>query len=331
MSRKSKSQYLLEKSIHAALSAIEVYNKPDFKYREESFCILMVNAWEVLLKARILQENKNKIQSIYIEDSSKQRKDGKPHKKTKYKTSRSGNFLTLDIINAIQVCKLDRRLSENLKLLVEIRDNAIHFYNESKVFEKKLLEIGTASLKSYVDCVNDWFDYDLSRYNFFLMPISFFHVHEIKSFSINKEEKQHKNLLQYIDSIEKAHPSDIKSKHNISLILETKFVRSQSLDGIPIRVDSNNPNAISVKIDSEERFGEMYPWSFKEDLVPKLKARYSNIKFDAQFRTLIRSLEKNKAFCGERFLDFKRKKGGQKKFYNPNIINEFDKHYTRKK
>lgn len=30
---------LLEKSVHAALSAIEVYNKPDFKYREESFCI----------------------------------------------------------------------------------------------------------------------------------------------------------------------------------------------------------------------------------------------------------------------------------------------------
>lgn len=57
MSRKARCQHLLEKSVHAALSAIEIYNKPDFKYREESFYILMVNAWELLLKARILLYN----------------------------------------------------------------------------------------------------------------------------------------------------------------------------------------------------------------------------------------------------------------------------------
>jgi len=57
MSRKARHHSLLEKSIQAALSAIEVYNKPDFKYREESFSILMVNAWEVLLKAKILKDN----------------------------------------------------------------------------------------------------------------------------------------------------------------------------------------------------------------------------------------------------------------------------------
>ena len=44
MSRKARCQHLLEKSVHAALSAIEIYNKPDFKYREESFSILIVNA-----------------------------------------------------------------------------------------------------------------------------------------------------------------------------------------------------------------------------------------------------------------------------------------------
>lgn len=57
MSRKAGNEHLLEKSIHAALSAIEIYNKPDFKYREERFSILMVNALELLLKARIPQRN----------------------------------------------------------------------------------------------------------------------------------------------------------------------------------------------------------------------------------------------------------------------------------
>ncbi|MBI5328290.1 MAG: hypothetical protein HZB80_08405 [Deltaproteobacteria bacterium] len=49
----------IDKSVSAALSAIEVYNKPDFKYREETFAILMTNYWELLLKAKIIKENKS--------------------------------------------------------------------------------------------------------------------------------------------------------------------------------------------------------------------------------------------------------------------------------
>lgn len=76
MSRRARCHYLLEKSVQAALSAIEVYNKPDFKYREESFSILMVNAWELLLKAKILQDNNNDLKSLYIIDKDQKRKNG---------------------------------------------------------------------------------------------------------------------------------------------------------------------------------------------------------------------------------------------------------------
>ncbi|WP_369073252.1 DUF3644 domain-containing protein [Cyclobacterium qasimii] len=53
MSRKARCQHLLEESGHSALSTIEIYNKPGFKFREESFFILMVDAWKLLLKASI--------------------------------------------------------------------------------------------------------------------------------------------------------------------------------------------------------------------------------------------------------------------------------------
>ena len=152
MSRKPKSKHLLEKSIQAAISAIEIYNKPDFKYREESFCILMVNAWEVLLKAKIITTNQNKLNSIFVIDKNLKKKDGTEYKKTKYKKNRAGNEMTIDIFTSLKIIK-DDTLKENIKLLVEMRDNAIHFYNESKYFEKKVLEIGTATLKSYVHCV----------------------------------------------------------------------------------------------------------------------------------------------------------------------------------
>jgi len=56
----------------------------------------------ILLKARILQLNKNKLESIYIVDPNKKWKDGTPYKKPKYKTSRSGNFLTIDVTKAMK-------------------------------------------------------------------------------------------------------------------------------------------------------------------------------------------------------------------------------------
>ena len=39
-------------AIAATVGAIEIYNKPDFPYRSETFCILAINGWELLLKAK---------------------------------------------------------------------------------------------------------------------------------------------------------------------------------------------------------------------------------------------------------------------------------------
>ena len=329
MSRKAKYQHLLEKSVQASLSAIEIYNKPDFKYREESFSILMVNAWELLLKAKILQDNNNDLKSLYIIDKEQKRKNGTAFKSPKFKTNRADNFLTIEITRAVNLLSIDERLKENILLLVEIRDNAIHFYNDSKLFEKKVLEIGTASLKSYVESVKEWFVYDLSQYNFYLMPLSFYHPHEWKSYSINQEDTQHQNLLNYISEVEKRFPSDVRAKHNISLILETKFVKSKSINAIPVRYTKDN-GTITISIDSEEKFADKYKWTFRDDLVTKLKERYSDIAFDRRFRSIINELEKNPNYCGVRYLDFKSKKGGKKIFYDPNIVVEFDKYYTKK-
>ena len=55
---------LLDKSISCMLSAIELYNKPDFKYREDAFAILSVNAWELLLKSQLFKCNKYTFKAI---------------------------------------------------------------------------------------------------------------------------------------------------------------------------------------------------------------------------------------------------------------------------
>lgn len=42
---------LLGSAVAALAAAIEIYNKPNFRYREECSVILLVNAWELALKA----------------------------------------------------------------------------------------------------------------------------------------------------------------------------------------------------------------------------------------------------------------------------------------
>ena len=96
MSR-SRPQRLLYKSIASAISAIEIYNKPDFKYREETFSLLMTNAWELLLKARILQNNNNDLTALYIKEKVKGR--GGPWR---YKRNRSGNKMTIGLTGRVR-------------------------------------------------------------------------------------------------------------------------------------------------------------------------------------------------------------------------------------
>ena len=55
---------MLDKSEEAFLMAIEIYNKPTINYRLEGFAFFICNAWELLLKAKLLKEGK----SIYYSD-----------------------------------------------------------------------------------------------------------------------------------------------------------------------------------------------------------------------------------------------------------------------
>lgn len=309
------SDTLVEKSLQAVLAAIEIYNKPDFGYREETFSILLVNAWEILLKAKIVKDGLEKIESIYIPDSSNS--EG-------FLKSRSGNYRTITIGKGINSVPLDETLKANLFILVELRDNSIHFRNESPILNTKLLEVGTASLLSYLEMCKEWFKKDLSKYNFYIMPMSFFHPHELRSYSVNTESVQNQNLLRYIGNKEKKFPHDPLSQHSLSLRLETKFVKSK------MQIDPNDPDAISVIIDEEDAFTKTYIWACKEHLVPALKKRYKDFKVNPQFWSLLNGLKENTKFCRVRYLNTKTKKGSKQEWYNPNIVHEIDKHYTRK-
>lgn len=330
---KSRSTLLVEKSISAMLSAIEVYNKPTFEYREETFSILAINAWELLLKARILKLDKNRVSAIIVY-TKKSRRNGEPTTKLYRKKNRSGNYNSIGLFTAYDRLTtkykhpIDSLVKKNLEVLTEIRDNSVHFLNKSFEYKKKVYEVGTATIKNYIVLMRQWFGKSISNYDLFLMPLAFVNnAVSVVGLPVCNEEK---NLLKLISKIEKSIKDTCTQDFNFTLDIDIQLKRSSSSDAAQV-VQSNTPDAVpgvvSVAV-TEEDIRRRYPWDYNM-LTDKLRSRYSDFKQTQVYHKLRKSLEANKKYCNTRYLDPGNTKSAKKKLYNPNIITEFDKYYTR--
>lgn len=327
---RSRADWLLEKSVSAMVAAIGVYNKPDALYREESFSILALNAWELLVKARILAMKNNKPNELYVYEK-RNRRDGTRSNRHYIKRNRVNNPMTIGLRNAIfkieneGLGKVDCAIKANLDALTEIRDNAIHLINIGPGLSKEVQEVGAATLQNFVHLVKEWFDHDLSRYNFYIMPLSFFHSDEtMTAIDLNPGEM---NVARYLTSLYRNQNSGSESSdYAVTLEINVKLKRSLSPIAAKLAM-GNNPNAVPITL-TEEDLQDLYPWDY-EQLTARLRDRYSNFKQNGDYHSLRKSLTEDKRYVHSRFLDPGNPKSSKKQFYSPNILNEFDKHYNR--
>lgn len=107
---------LVDNSLAAMLAAVEVYNKPQMTYRDEVTVMLIVNAWELALKATLRQKNR----SIFY---PKQRGE-------RYRSVGLDDALGRVAANKLWPSGIDGpAVTANVKALAEYRDRAIHLYN----------------------------------------------------------------------------------------------------------------------------------------------------------------------------------------------------------
>lgn len=317
---------LADKSVQAAVAAIEIYNKPNFSYREEAFSLLMTNAWELLLKAKWLLDHGDAIESVYemIKGESGEERP---------KPNRSGNPISLGLTYLAEALARDKNSGveqstlQNILALVEIRDNAAHLINKDLYIGRRIQEIGTASLRNYLQLATAWFGLDLSIYNFFLMPISFYHGFESAEPATRVDYPiQIQKLLAYLDAQEELDSEDTETDQHVALRLETKLVRAKGVASVEFRY-TDDPNAPAIAI-REEDVLRNYPLTYRE-LSDSLKLRYSDFLENADYHRIRQTLEKEPKFCLVRFLNPSKPESSRQRFYNSNVFREFDKHYTR--
>jgi len=324
---KARYKELLDKSIAAMVSAIEVYNKPDFRYREEIFTIIAVNAWELACKAYILKISGNKLTSLYLYEKRK-KKDGTLSKKKTKKIGRSGNPVTHSLeysivrIEELKGKPLSHALKANITSLLELRDNAIHFYNRGFLFAKRLQELGSATLKNYVQALNEWFKVDLSKYSFYLMPVSFFADYSfVEGIVLNKEEK---NFLNFLDILERETPDS--GPYDLTINVNIRFMKSKTSDAIKMQL-AKGEGIPTIQL-TEEQIREKYPWDY-EELTKRMKERYKDFKITKRFHELKTAILGDDRYARTRYLDPAKPQSGKKVFYNPNILSYFDKYYNK--
>lgn len=239
-----------------------------------------------------------------------------------------GLFKGLDRLREEYGDTIDPSVRKNLELVCEIRDNAVHFFNKGIDISRAVQELGTACLRNYVVLVRQWFAIDMTEYNFFLMPLAFVTQEAvIQAISLNADERK---LIQYLRIQSQIKPDDDANAgdFNVSLAMEFKFAKSKSDDAIKVKI-STDADAMPVKL-SEEDIREKYPWDYNI-LTTRLDKRYSDFKQNKNYHDIRKMLENDEKYCNERYLDPLKKKGIVKRFYNPNIMKEFDLYYTKRK
>jgi hypothetical protein len=293
----------------------------------------MLNAWELLLKARILKENKNLLRSIEVWERIKTH--SRRRKKLVPKKNRAGNNMTIGVLAAANIVRnyakdsVDEYCIENISLLSEIRDNAIHFRNKNRGLRKRIQEIGTGSLRNFSHATKSWFARSLEAYDFALMPFAFESpAGIIQTVFADDTKGANANLQKLFVETKQAFPFDATRPFNVGVEVELRFIRKASDGAIAVRVAPGDPNAVPVTI-TEEDARKAFPWTYT-DLRRALHHRYEDFKENTIFHKIRKSAERDHRFCHIRKLDPTNVKTQKQKFYNANIVGIFDEHYKIK-
>jgi len=259
---------LVENSKSAMIAAIEIHNKPIFPYRYEIVTVLLINAWELILKAYILTNNP---------DVKVIREDGttKPFEECL-------KFVASELGNEFDVIK------ESIDRVYEYRCNIIHFYTDE--IDLLIFSLLRPNVIFYSEFIENHFGIDLTEEtNLVLLPIGFRRPISPIDFitNISAARESSPAVKTFIESIvnsakflqQAGIEESILVDYRLAVINEkriknadiiagitkdsseaTIYVEAPSLDKVTISTDED---AKKIKIDEEALFEKVYTETYQ--------------------------------------------------------------------
>jgi len=162
------TKQLLKKSEESILLALEIYNKPTVLYRLESFCIFFTNAWELILKAYLIEQYKS-AKVVFL-----RKKPGEERK-----------TISIDDCLGRIFSNVDDPIRKNIEDISELRNKATHLI----IPELEALYVGLfqRGVINYVEHLSKWFSRSLEITPRLLTIAFSFNPENVELISIRKK------------------------------------------------------------------------------------------------------------------------------------------------
>lgn len=310
----------LDKSEEAFLMAIEIYNKPTIKYRLEGFAFFICNAWELLLKAKMLKNGG----SIYYPD--------KPNR-------------TISLSNCVSHIFTNDKdpVRKNLEIIISLRNTSTHFV--IKEMDSIYLPFMQANVLNYSQKIFDFFERDITeKINSSFMTLV------INNESISDEEilsRYGDNILTRYNKVKNETEQIITENSNeklaIQIDLNVKIVKDKDEAKTTFRIakDGEEPVRIIKEIKDTNLTHCYKQKRIREIVEENLKRKGINIKINQYDLGLLCDkfdLKGNEKYyykhaltnswgCSQQLVDFLT----ELFIKNPNIINELKEEKSENK
>lgn len=252
---------LLNKSIEAFLLAIEIYNKPSIKYRVEGFSFFICNAWELMLKARLISKEGN--DSIYYKDNPER---------------------TISLENCIQKVFTNNKdpLRMNLEKIIDLRNTSTHFITEE--YEMVYVPLFQACVFNFTEKMQTFHSIDLTEFvpnNFLTLAVS------LNTF--NAEEIRAKYPMEIADKLISMNntlsPIIDENNNRFAIQVNHNYYITKNKDKATALVKIDNSAETNVKIIKEVKdINATHKYSCKKccaEITKRLEKDGINVKFNS--------------------------------------------------
>lgn len=321
---------LVKNSIAAYMAAVELHNKPNIAYRYETVTLLMINAWELALKAFIKKYIKNK--SIYERDGhtisfDKALKYVNDYKNEKKKKS----FLAI---------------KSNLEEIEKYRNNITHYYCDE--LEPYIFMLVAKAAINYVDFMKTSFAKDvMADEGLFIMPLGFklpFKPEDFLSGNVAKyasSEAAKEFINEIVSVIEYLHQENVEESIVVGFDLYLESVKNATNSDLLVAITSKE-NAIAsiskvskLRIDptasqavnlSDQEFRSIWKYTH-EQVVTWCKENVNNFKRNSRFTEAKKSIWGDTNCVYDKKLDSTNSKSASQRFYTDLGLERIKEYY----
>lgn len=247
---------LLDKSTEAFIMGIEIYNKPTIKYRTEGFSFFICNAWELMLKAKLIKDFGE--QSIYFAD--------KPNR-------------TISLENTLGKVFTNNKdpMRINLEKIIDLRNTSTHFITED--YESIYAPLFQACVVNFFNKIQEFHNIDVTKFienNFLSLNLKVEKLTDSEIRAKYTPEIAEKLILERNElSVEAENLND-----KFSIAVKTNFYITKKREEADLIIGVDKNADASVQIVKEMRDpNNLYPFTTKA-VIKQINRRLekSNIK-----------------------------------------------------